>query len=109
MPRKSLKKAKGDIAEAAAAVQRLVVEVASAACDELAAERRVDADHINQHIKASEDALERLAALESMIRDLIMFEKERLKALQGHHEDMTTEEPILGEPQQFKQILGGKS
>ena len=62
-------------------VQRLIAEATTAAVEKLMAERELDAQHIQEHVKASEDMIERLHAMESIIRDLILFEKERIKAL----------------------------
>lgn len=86
----------------------LVMHGAQAVAAKWDAERGVDADHIAEHIKASEDALERLNALLKMISDLIGFENDRLKALRSHHEDITTIEPALGAPPDLKRIQGGK-
>lgn len=72
------------------------------------AERKVDAEHIAEHVKASEDALERLNALLAMISDMIKFENERLKSLRSHHDDITTVEERLTAPVELKRIEGGK-
>ena len=90
-------------------VQKLIAEATAVAIEKLMAERQLDAQHITEHVKASEDMIERLTALEDMIRDLILFEKQRITALQGHKADIESEEPALPEPQQFKKIMGGKS
>lgn len=71
------------------------------------AERKIDGDHIAEHVKASENSIQRLEALESMIRDLIMYEKERLKSLQAHHEDITTHEPAI-EQSNIKRLNSNK-
>ena len=87
-------------------VEKLVAEATAIAVTRLAAERKVDADHIAEHVRASQDAINRLEALESMVRDLIVFEKERLNALQGHHEDINNDEPALIEAQPVKRLNG---
>lgn len=86
-------------------VQRLIAEATAAAVEKLMAEREKDATHIAEHVKASEDMIERLNALESMIRDLILFEKDRIKALQAHSADIQTEEPLLIEHEEKPTVL----
>lgn len=85
-------------------IKRLIAEATELATNKYDAERKLDADHIAEHIKASEDAIARMEAIESMMRDLILFEKERLKALQGHHNDIITTEPDLVESSVTKRL-----
>jgi uncharacterized protein YicC (UPF0701 family) len=74
-------------------IEKLIAEATAAAVTKLVQEREMDAQHIQEHVAASEDMIKRLEALESMIRDLVLYEKERIKALKNHIDDIKTEEP----------------
>ena len=85
-------------------IEKLIAEATAAAVSKLMAERQLDAQHIQEHVKASEDAIGRMEALESMLRDMILFEKERIKSLQAHIADINTEEPALTEHNPVRQL-----
>lgn len=85
-------------------IEKLIAEATAAAVTKLMQERQLDAQHIQEHVKASEDAIARMEALESMLRDMILFEKERIKSLQAHIADINTEEPALIEQQPVRQL-----
>lgn len=104
-------------------IQRLIAEAASAAVEKLAAERKVDADHIREHAEASRVQIDHIARQEQNIIDYIeqshkalidglrkMFlemrqeEQERLNALTAHLSDINTEEPVLIEHNAIRQL-----
>lgn len=105
-------------------MQRLIAEAAEAAVNKLAAERKIDADHIKEHAEASRVQIEHIAKQEQNIINYIeeshkalidglrnMFlqmrqeEQERLTALVAHLNDISTEEPPVIEHAQHRQLI----
>lgn len=64
--------------------------------NELVAERKLDSDHIGEHIKASQESIVQLKELATAVEAMIRLEGRRLESLQAHQQDINTTKPNGG-------------